>query len=285
MGDDAQVSAYLTGSQVRDLLDRHGIQPSRALGQNFVTDPNTVARIVRLAGVQPGEPVVEIGPGLGSLSVALVDAGARLVAVEVDRYLVPVLSEVLAGTSARVVAGDARRLDWEPLLADAPSWKVVANLPYNIATPLILDLLDSRPEMTTYLVMVQREVGERLAAAPGSKTYGIPSVRVAYWGRAEVAGRVSAEVFHPKPRVDSVLVRIERRPEPTVDVDPDRLFDLVRAGFGQRRKMLRRSLSGRVPPEAFQRAGLEPTARAEDLSVVQWAALANAAGGRSPREG
>ena len=266
--------AYLTGSRIRELLDRHGIEPSRALGQNFVIDPNTVARIVRLAGVQPGDPVVEIGPGLGSLSVALVDAGARLVAVEVDRYLVPVLSEVLAGTSARVVAADARGLDWEPVLAAAPAWKVVANLPYNIATPLILDLLDTRPELTSYLVMVQREVGERLAAGPGSKTYGIPSVRVAYWGRAEVVGRVSAEVFHPRPRVDSVLVRIERQSEPTVDADPARLFDLVRAGFGQRRKMLRRSLAGRVSPQAFERAGLEPTARAEDLSVVQWAALA-----------
>lgn len=270
------MSAYLTGTRIRDLLERHGLEPSRALGQNFVTDPNTIARIVRLAGVRPGDPVVEIGPGLGSLSVALVDAGARLVAVEVDRYLVPALAEVLAGTSARIVNADAREVDWGPLLADEPSWKVVANLPYNIATPLVLDLLDTRPELTSYLVMVQREVGERLAAAPGSRTYGIPSVRVAYWGRAEVVGRVSAEVFHPRPRVDSVLVRIDRQPTPTVEADADLLFDLVRAAFGQRRKMLRRSLAGRVPDTAFERAGIDPTTRAEQLGIADWAALAGA---------
>lgn len=270
------MAGYLTGSDIGRLLERHGLQPSRALGQNFVTDPNTVARIVRLAQVQPGDPVVEIGPGLGSLSVALVDAGARLVAIEVDRYLIPALTEVLSGTSAQVVNADARHLDWQPLLAAAPRWKVVANLPYNIATPLVLDLLDSRPELASYLVMVQREVGERLAAAPGSRTYGIPSVRVAYWGSAEVVGRVPAAVFHPRPRVDSVLVRIERRPSPTVTADPGPLFDLVRAGFGQRRKMLRRSLAGRVPSTAFEQAGVEATARAEDLSVQQWAALSEA---------
>jgi 16S rRNA (adenine1518-N6/adenine1519-N6)-dimethyltransferase len=269
----------LTGSRVRELLARHGIRPSRALGQNFVTDPNTVARIVRLAGVSPGDPVVEIGPGLGSLSVALVDAGADLVAVEVDRYLVPVLAEVLAGTSARIVNADARHLDWEPLLAGRQGWKVVANLPYNVATPLILDLLDTRPELTSYLVMVQREVGERLAAGPGSRQYGIPSVRVAFWGRAEVVGRVPATVFHPRPRVDSVLVRIERSPAPTVEADPATLWALVRAGFAQRRKMLRRSLAGLVAPEAFTRAGIDPTARAEDLGVGQWAALARAVTG------
>jgi 16S rRNA (adenine1518-N6/adenine1519-N6)-dimethyltransferase len=272
------VPAFLTGSRVHELLERHGLEPSRALGQNFVTDPNTVTRIVRLAGVAPGDRVVEIGPGVGSLSVALVDAGAQLLAVEVDRYLIPALTEVLEGTSARIVNADARELDWPELLAEAPAWKVVANLPYNIATPLVLDLLDARPELTDYLVMVQREVGERLAAAPGSRTYGIPSVRVAYWGRAEVVGRVSAEVFHPRPRVDSVLVRIERRPQPTVDADPEALFDLVRSAFGQRRKMLRRSLAGRVPDEAFARAGIDPSLRAEQLGVQEWAALARAVG-------
>jgi 16S rRNA (adenine1518-N6/adenine1519-N6)-dimethyltransferase len=265
---------YLTGSRIRELLERHGIEPSRALGQNFVTDPNTVARIVRLAGVRPGEHVVEIGPGLGSLSVALVDAGAELLAVELDRYLVPVLAEVLAGTTAQVVQGDARTVDWPALLAPSPTWKVVANLPYNVATPLLLDLLDARPEFTEYLVMVQREVGERLAAGPGNRQYGIPSVRIAYWGSAQVVGRVSAEVFHPRPRVDSVLVRILRRSGPTVEADPAVLFELVRAGFGQRRKMLRRSLAGRVSPEAFDTAGVAPTDRAEDLAVEAWAALA-----------
>ncbi len=266
----------LTRRDVVALLEAHDLAPSRALGQNFVVDPNTVRKVVALAGVGPASPVVEIGAGLGSLTTALVEVGAEVIAVELDQHLVPVLREVLAGTSARVVEGDARTLDWAALLADHHRWTLVANLPYNIATPLVADLLDEVPAIDRMLVMVQREAAERLAAAPGTKAYGIPSVKVAYWATAEVVARVGPNVFLPRPNVESALVRIVRRPAPATDADPGRLFALVRAGFGQRRKMLRRSLAGLVDAAAFAAAGVAPEARAEQLDVEAWGRLASA---------
>jgi 16S rRNA (adenine1518-N6/adenine1519-N6)-dimethyltransferase len=268
----------ITRREAAELLERHGIRPSRALGQNFVVDPNTVRRIARVANVGAGDHVVEIGAGLGSLTLALAETGADVTAVELDRRLLPVLAEVLARASrpVRVVEGDAATLDWDELLTSAERWKLVANLPYNVATPLVLDLLTQVPAIESMLVMVQREVGERLAAAPGTAAYGIPSVVVAYWATGEVVGRVPASVFLPRPRVESVLVRIERRDRPAVDVDPDRLFPVVRAGFGQRRKMLRRALAGVVTDEGFAAAGVAPTARAEDLDIESWGRLAEA---------
>lgn len=266
----------LSGADVRRLLDRHGLTPSRARGQNFVVDPNTVRRIARLAGVGPGDRVVEIGAGLGSLTLALAETGASVTAIEVDARLVAVLRTVVPTAGVTVVEGDALRLDWDALLSGAGPWVLVANLPYNVATPLVADLLDAVPDIRRMLVMVQREVGERLAAGPGDEAYGAVSVKVAYWATATLAGRVPPTVFHPVPNVESVLVRIERRAEPAVgpDVDPDWLFRLVRAGFGQRRKMLRRSLAALVPPEAFPAAGIRPEARAEELSVTDWGRLA-----------
>jgi 16S rRNA (adenine1518-N6/adenine1519-N6)-dimethyltransferase len=271
-----------TRRQLQALLAEHGVTPSRALGQNFVVDPNTVRRIARLAGVGPGSHVVEVGAGARSLTLALAETGADVIAVEVDRHILPVFRATLeaAGDAAarvRVVEADAMTADWPALLAGAPTWTLVANLPYNVATPLILDLLDGAPSITRMLVMVQREAGERLAAAPGSRVYGIPSVRVAYWASARVVGRVGPDVFLPRPKVESVLVELERRSAPAVDADPERLFTLVRAGFGQRRKMLRRSLGGLVPAEAFDAAGIAPTARAEELSIEDWGRLADAA--------
>jgi 16S rRNA (adenine1518-N6/adenine1519-N6)-dimethyltransferase len=268
----------ITRRQAIDLLDRHGVRPSRALGQNFVVDPNTVRRIVRLAEIAPGDAVVEVGAGLGSLTVALAEAGADLTSVELDRRLLPVLDEVLGVVDPppRVVHADALRLDWHDLLGGHDRWQLVANLPYNVATPLVLDVLDGVAAIDRMLVMVQREVGERLAAAPGTAAYGIPSVKVAYWATAEVVGRVGPSVFLPRPKVDSVLVRIARRSQPATPVDPERLFALVRAGFGQRRKMLRRSLAGLVDTGDFDRAGIAPESRAEQLSVTQWGQLAGA---------
>jgi len=265
----------LSGADVRRLLDEYGLAPSRARGQNFVVDPNTVRRIARLAGVGAGDRVVEIGAGLGSLSLALAETGAAVTAIEVDSRLVPALRSVVEPAGVTVVEGDALRLDWDALLGPGP-WVLVANLPYNVATPLVADLLDGVPAIRRMLVMVQREVGERLAAGPGDDAYGAVSVKVAYWATAKVVGRVPPTVFHPVPKVDSALVRVDRRSEPVVgaDVDPDWLFRLVRAGFGQRRKMLRRSLAALVPPEAFVEAGLRPESRAEELSVVDWGRLA-----------
>jgi len=287
----------LTRRQVTELLDAHGLRPRRALGQNFVVDPNTVRRIARLAAVGPGSRVLEIGAGLGSLTLALADAGAHVVALEVDAALAAVLRQQVEGRDVTVVEADATTVDWERLLgAQAPSppapqgdmarWDVVANLPYNVAVPIVARLLDEAPSVASMLVMVQREVGARLVAGPGSKDYGAVSVKVAYHARAALAGAVPASVFVPRPNVDSVLVRLERRAAVAVDpalVAPERLFAVVRAGFAQRRKMLRRSLEGVVAPGAFEVAGIDPRDRAERLSVQDWGRLAAcAAAGGAP---
>lgn len=268
----------LTRGQVTELLARHGLRPSRALGQNFVADPNTVRRIARLSGVGPGDRVLEIGPGLGALTLALAETGASVTAVEADRHLIPVLEEVTADLpEVRVVHGDAMRADWQELLGEKQGWALVANLPYNIATPLVADLLDHVPVISRMLVMVQREVGERWAAHPRDDAYGAVSVKIAYWAEAKVAARVPASVFVPRPNVESVLVDIRRRPVPAVDpgtVPASRLFEVVRAGFATRRKMLRRALAGVVAPEAFAAAGVSPESRAEDLGVEEWGRLA-----------
>ncbi len=270
----------LSRSQVRDLLDRHGLAPSRALGQNFLCDAGTVHKIIRLAGIQPGDQVVEIGPGLGSLTLGLCQARAQVVSIEVDRYLIPALREVVGDFEAagllRIVNQDVREVAWDELLGPGP-WTVVANLPYNIATPIILDLVVGEPRLRRWLVMVQREAGERLSAGPGTKTYGIPSVLLSYWADARVVGTVSSELFLPRPKVESALVRIDRLDRPRVDADFDRLAVLVRTAFGQRRKMLRRSLADLVEPGHFERAGIEPTARPEELTVEAWGRLATVA--------
>jgi 16S rRNA (adenine1518-N6/adenine1519-N6)-dimethyltransferase len=265
-----------TGREVADLLARHQHRPRRALGQHFVVDPNTVRRIARLAKVGPGDRVVEIGAGLGSLTLALLETGAEVTAVEIDHHLLPILREVAEPGGARVVGADALTLDWSSLL-DGGGWVLVANLPYNVATPLVADLLDGVPTITRMLVMVQREVGLRLVAGVGDPAYGAVSVKVAYWATARMVGRVPPGVFLPEPAVESALVAIERRPVPAVDpadIEPVALFAMVRAGFAQRRKMLRRALAGRVNAEIFAEAGVRPEARAEELDVAAWGRLA-----------
>ena len=267
-----------SGADIARLMSAYGLRPSRALGQNFVADPNTVRRIARLSGAGPGSQVLEIGAGLGSLTLALAETGAAVVADETDRHLLPALRSVAEPAGVTVVEGDAMTMDLAALLAGhGGSWSMVANLPYNVATPLVLRTLVEVPAVTDLLVMVQREVGERMAAGPGDAAYGSVSVRIAYFARAEVVGRVPATVFVPRPRVESVLVRMERLPAPAVDpavVSYERLARVIKAGFGQRRKMLRRSLAGVVDPSAFERAGIRPDARAEELSVADWGRLA-----------
>ncbi len=273
---------------IRELLESRSLAPRRDLGQNFVADPNTVRRIAALAAVGPGDRVVEIGAGLGSLTLALADTGASVTAIEVDHDIVPILREVVADRpDVDVVEADAMRLDWHALLGAHPTvvdearpaassgdWVLVANLPYNVATPLICDLLDEVPAIERMIVMVQREAAERLAATPRTPAYGAVSVKVAYWASARIVGQVPASVFVPRPNVESALVEIVRRSPPATDAD--RLFSLVRAAFGQRRKMLRRSLAGTVPPEAFAAAGIDPTARPEELDVDAWCRLTDA---------
>jgi 16S rRNA (adenine1518-N6/adenine1519-N6)-dimethyltransferase len=262
------------------LLREHGIHPSRALGQNFLSDPNTARRIVRLAELEPGARVLEIGPGLGALTVALADAGASVHALEIDRHLVPILQAVLGDRpSVTVEQGDA--LTWDfAALGDAP-WVCVSNLPYNVATPVVARILEEAPHMTRMLLMVQREVGERLVAQPGSRTYGAVSVKVAYHATSRIVGAVPPTVFVPRPRVESALVMITRRPQPPVEVPSyDALFALVSAGFAQRRKMLRRALVpalGERTETVLVAAGIEPSQRAEALDLESWAALARSA--------
>jgi len=266
-------------TRIHELLDAGGdraLAPRRDLGQNFVADPNTVRRIAGLAEVGPGDRVVEIGAGLGSLTLALAETGAEVTAVEVDRGIVPVLRDVVAvHPNVQVVEGDATALDWSAVLAGHDRWTLVANLPYNIATPLVADLLDDVPAIGKMLVMVQKEVAQRFAAAPGSKAYGAVSVKVAYWGTARLVGDVPASVFVPRPNVESALVRIERGPQPTGFGPGEQhlLFTLVRTAFGQRRKMLRRSLATLVTNDQFTAAGVSPEARPEQLGLPAWVAL------------
>ena len=263
----------LTRREITALLTAHGLAPRRALGQNFVVDPNTVRRIARLAAVGPADRVVEIGAGFGSLTLALRETGAAVTAVEVDRGIVPVLRSVVEPAGVTVVEGDALELDWGALLGDT-TWVLVANLPYNVATPLVVRLLEEVPVISRMLVMVQAEVADRLAAAPGSAAYGAVSAVVAWWASARVAGQVPATVFLPRPKVASSLVTVERRPPPELAVTYARFKEVVRAGFAHRRKMLRSSLDGVVDPVAFAAVGVAETARAEELGLEEWGRLA-----------
>jgi 16S rRNA (adenine1518-N6/adenine1519-N6)-dimethyltransferase len=262
-------------------LEGAGLRAKRALGQNFVVDANTVRKIARLANVDNHRHVLEIGAGLGSLTLALAETGALVTAVEVDDQLIPLLHEnVDPIDNITVVHADAMKLNWSTLLEGGEDWALVANLPYNVATPLVADVLDFVPQVQRMLVMVQKEVGERFCASPSTEAYGALSVKVAFHATARIAGIVPPTVFLPRPNVDSALVEIVRHKE-SIDaqINQKDLFSLVRMGFAKRRKMLRGSLAGRVSPEQFEEAEIAPTARAEELSVYDWMRLARIVNG------
>jgi 16S rRNA (adenine1518-N6/adenine1519-N6)-dimethyltransferase len=233
------------------------------------------------AGVGAGDRVVEIGAGLGSLTVALAAAGADVLAVEFDRRLVPALEEATAGlATVRVLQADAMKLDWHDALGAAGSWTLCANLPYNIAVPLVLDTLAAVPAIDRWVVMVQREVGERLAAAPGTEHFGAVSLRVAYRATASVARRVPATVFWPRPNVDSVVVRLDRLGSPPVAVDEPSLWRVVDGAFAERRKTMRNAvrrlgLDGETADEVLAAAGVGSNARPEELDLAAFAAIAD----------
>jgi 16S rRNA (adenine1518-N6/adenine1519-N6)-dimethyltransferase len=267
-------------AEVRRLAAGLDLSPTKKLGQNFVHDPNTVRRIVRIAGIVPGDLTLEVGPGLGSLTLGLLEAGARVRAVEIDGRLARLLPETVAGqggldSAARldVVHGDALTV---PL--DAGPTALVANLPYNVAVPVLLRVLADVPTVASGVVMVQAEVGERLAAGPGSKQYGAPSVKAAWYGPFVLAGSVGRSVFWPVPNVDSVLVRFARGPE-RGDVALRRaVFRVVDAAFQQRRKTLRQALSGiaggaNEAAALLERAGIDPSERGERLAIGAYLAL------------
>jgi 16S rRNA (adenine1518-N6/adenine1519-N6)-dimethyltransferase len=286
--DGADRTPRLLGpAEIRDLAELLGVTPTKKLGQNFVHDANTVRRIVQAAGVERGETVLEIGPGLGSLTLGLLEAGAEVIAVEIDGRLaeqLPHTARVMQpGTHLSVVHDDALRVTTLP---GSPT-RLVANLPYNVSVPVLLHLLEHVPSLSSGIVMVQAEVGHRLAADPGSKVYGAPSVKAAWYGRWRIAGQVSRMVFWPVPNVDSVLVGFERGPAPGdppgTEAERIAVFGLVDAAFQQRRKMLRQSLSGRLGGSAaaasavLERAGVDPQARGEQLTVDDFLRIARTA--------
>jgi 16S rRNA (adenine1518-N6/adenine1519-N6)-dimethyltransferase len=277
-------------AEVRLLAAELDLRPSKQRGQNFVIDANTVRRIVRESGVGPDDVVVEVGPGLGSLTLALLEAGARVVAVEVDDRLAARLPETVehyapeAADRLTVVPADALRITELP---GPPPTALVANLPYNVSVPVLLHLLTLLPSLEKGLVMVQAEVADRLAAAPGSKVYGVPSVKAAWFAQVRRAGAVGRHVFWPEPNVDSGLVAWERRDPPATDVSRQQVFAVVDAAFAQRRKGLRGALRGlagstEAAEAALRAAGIEPLARGESLAVGDFVRIAEAlAGGRA----
>ncbi|MGH9043666.1 MAG: 16S rRNA (adenine(1518)-N(6)/adenine(1519)-N(6))-dimethyltransferase RsmA [Acidimicrobiales bacterium] len=266
----------LPGGPLRRLLAEHQVRPTKALGQNFVVDPNTVERMVDLAELSQGSTVVEVGAGTGSLTTALARRGVAVIAIEVDPKLIAPLRAAVGDLDVQVICADALRLDWSSVMTTQGPATLVANLPYSVATGIVLRILEEVPTIAKMVVMVQREVGERWCASPDDHSYGAVSVKIAYFARSWVLGRVPSTVFVPKPKVESVIVRLERvRPplDPSV-VTYQRFEEVVRAAFAHRRKMLRRSLVGVVPPEAFAAADVSPTARAQELDVASFAALA-----------
>jgi len=274
----------LGAAEIRALATDLDVTPTKKLGQNFVVDANTVRKIVHTARVAASDRVVEIGPGLGSLTLAILETGAPVTAVEIDHRLAARLPETAAAHGVpdgalTVIDADALRVTELPGDPNV----LVANLPYNVSVPVLLHFMEHFPSIQRGVVMVQAEVGERLAAPAGSKVYGTPSVKAAWYGRWRLAGTVSRQVFWPVPNVDSVLVAFDRDPEPRGDEDERRrLFQVVDAAFGQRRKMLRQALAGILGGSAAQasdvleRAGVAPTARGEELSIDQFVAIARA---------
>ena len=277
------MSVSLLGpAEIRDLAELLDVTPTKKLGQNFVIDANTVRKIVKVAKVEAGDSVVEIGPGLGSLSLGIVEAGASLVAVEIDGRLAAQLPTTFAqmapDAQLTVIHEDAMKI---MALPDEPS-RLVANLPYNVSVPVLLHFLEHFPSIRSGVVMVQAEVGHRLAAAPGSKVYGGPSVKAAWYGKWRIAGTVSRQVFWPVPNVDSVLVGFERDAvQPGDEALRRRTFDIIDGAFGQRRKMLRQALSDLCGSSAeatalLEKAGIDPTLRGEQLGIDEFVSIASA---------
>lgn len=275
----------LGAADIRQIAAEEGITPTKKFGQNFVIDPGTVRRIAHIANLHEGDQVLEVGPGLGSLSLAILQTGANLNAVEIDPPLAKRLPQTVATfmpeTSNRfnVICKDALTLTPEdlPQLATASSFTLVANLPYNVATPIILTLLEQFSTLTSFVVMVQKEVADRLCAQPGNKVYGTPSVKLAWYGTAQKAGLVGRHVFWPAPNVDSALVAFTRH---AIDKESiavrNQTFKLIDAAFSQRRKTLNAALKNLVNKETFERANIDPTRRGETLTCDEFIALARA---------
>ncbi|WP_420112214.1 16S rRNA (adenine(1518)-N(6)/adenine(1519)-N(6))-dimethyltransferase RsmA [Pseudactinotalea sp.] len=277
-------AGLLTPSDVRALAARLDVRPTKALGQNFVVDGGTIRRIVRVAEVSAEDRVLEVGPGLGSLTLGLLATGAHVVAVEIDDRLAAALPGTVAAAAPdaaarlQVVHADAMTIAADDATIGAPT-TLVANLPYNVAVPVLLHALVTLPSLRSALVMVQAEVADRLAAPPGSRTYGVPSAKAAWYAHAARAGSVGRSVFWPIPNVDSALVRLVRREPPSTSATREATFAVVDAAFAQRRKTLRAALTGWAgsaerAEAALRAAGVDPSLRGERLDITQFAAIA-----------
>lgn len=281
---EQETSGYLGAAQIRELAAGLGLRPTKQWGQNFVVDANTVKRIVRLAGVGSADSVVEVGPGLGSLTLALLPEAGHVTAVEVD----PALAAALPSTVRRLAPAYADRLTLVHAdalkvreLPDPQPTALVANLPYNVSVPVVLGFLEAFPTLERVLVMVQLEVAERLAAAPGSKVYGVPSLKAAWYADVRLAGTVSRTVFWPVPNVDSGLVSMTRRQPPSTTAPREDVFACIDAAFAQRRKTLRAALAGWAgsaarAEELLRAAGIDPRTRGEQLGIEEFASIAAA---------
>ncbi len=284
----SRAAGLLGPTEVRGLSQALGIRPTKTLGQNFVHDAGTVRRIVRSAGVRPQDTVLEIGPGLGSLTLALLETGARVIAVEIDPALARALPVTVADRMPQaagrltLIQADALSITGPDSLGEAgcprPT-RLVANLPYNVAVPVLLTALEALPSLESVTVMVQAEVADRLAAEPGSRTYGVPSVKAAWYAAARRTLTISRHVFWPVPNVDSALVELVRRRPPATRATREQVFAVVDAAFAQRRKTLRKALArlaggADAAESALRAAGIDPTRRGETLDITAFAALA-----------
>lgn len=277
-----QEGSLLGAADIRRIAAEEGITPTKKFGQNFVIDPGTVKKIVTASKINSNDFVMEVGPGLGSLTLAILQAGANLTAVEIDpplaKRLPSTVKEFMPNALERfnVILKDALELNAQdvPNLANAQHFTLVANLPYNVATPIILTLLEKFNNLTSFLVMVQKEVADRLCAQPGTKTYGTPSVKLAWYGESQKAGLISRNVFWPAPNVDSALVYFERNNEIREDEqEREKVFKIIDAAFQQRRKTLHSALKGIISNESYDIAGIDPTRRGETLTCAEFLAL------------
>ncbi len=272
----------LGAADIRRIAAEEGITPTKKFGQNFVIDPGTVRKIVAAAEVQPGDTVMEVGPGLGSLTLAILQAGANLTAVEIDpplaKRLPHTVEEFMPNAKSRfkVILKDALAVEAKdvPQLAESPQFTLVANLPYNVATPIVLTLLEKFSNLKHFLVMVQKEVADRLCAQPGNKVYGTPSVKLAWYGKSQRAGLIGRNVFWPAPNVDSALVSFTRDSASKGDeTEREEVFALIDAAFQQRRKTLHAALKNKVSQAAYEKSGIDPTRRGETLTCDEFIAL------------
>ncbi|MGV7020022.1 16S rRNA (adenine(1518)-N(6)/adenine(1519)-N(6))-dimethyltransferase RsmA [Gardnerella vaginalis] len=277
-----QEGSLLGAADIRRIAAEEGITPTKKFGQNFVIDPGTVKKIVTASKINSNDFVMEVGPGLGSLTLAILQAGANLTAVEIDpplaKRLPSTVKEFMPNALERfnVILKDALELNAQdvPNLANAKHFTLVANLPYNVATPIILTLLEKFNNLTSFLVMVQKEVADRLCAQPGTKTYGTPSVKLAWYGESQKAGLIGRNVFWPAPNVDSALVYFERNNEIREDEqEREKVFKIIDAAFQQRRKTLHSALKGIISNESYDIAGIDPTRRGETLTCAEFLAL------------